>query len=1149
MKNSSRSKFVARGFHPGALAPSLFSALAALTILAAPAWAAEPEEGTLHPDSTAPVEWDGNAAGASVGGPGGEASCIDGVSCDVFTLHLSGSPSDYAGKQLKITITFSVPQDYDLYVHKDTLDGEVVFSGENGGPPGTSEEVVINPATSGAGAYVVHVLYGAAIPADQYHGSASLTSAATATPPPMRTATYVEGGITFSANRQVKAPVTLRDGEPSNRVDFMGNAYVGAIRGVPAGVDLWHFDLNPNSPSYDPHMRVPAYRGQPDAISPAATEADLGGDGGGDIDLVVSFGLPANRAFPTVAFTSLALANISTGVSHDRGVSFQRNPAGNGTGGIPVDDREWQEFLGTNTVYLWYRTIAPAITQVQRSDDGGFSYGPAVSAGTTTQVGNIDVHQATGVVYAGTSQGTVAVGVPAGPGLPPLSYSVKSVATDPNGVAHLFFVTKVADDGTPNGTVYACYSNDSQILLKHSTDQGATWSEAVQVNKPGTTASNVFPWMDTGSVPGSVGIVWYGAPGPNDDTAEWKVYYAYSANASSATPTFQIAEVTEPEHVIHASNISEGGLTGANNRNLIDYFQVSFDPNGAAVVAYTDDHNDYDGHTYVAHQLSGPSANGGTVTTAPEGTGLTLPTATTQVQAADVFPPRVPGLNGEQVTDYYFDLQEGNIPRIHTPDASDVVAVRYDTSGTGDSLAIAASMKVSDLTVIPGQTTWQMSFVVNAPHNVMSPTGEYSFAASDHGDQFFVQADTDVDGNQRYSYGTAVRANDGKMLYTIVGEADAGEFNVADNTVSVQVSVAKLNAVLAAAGHPLIANGTVVAGLRARSYTIEVVPPLSGQASRQGRRDIGRGGTQFIVRDSAFAPPAAVPAPTPLPPPFVAPGATPAPTPPRRRLANIATRVDVQGGQNDGIAGFIKRNAAPKRVLIRALGPSIKVGGNPVAGTLQDPVLKIYDANGEIATNDSWRSAQQAEITASGLAPVDDKEPAVILNLTGTNNITNYTAILSGVGGATGIGLVEVYDLDAESFADLGNLATRGLVGSGNNVLIGGFIVLDDSFTNQSQNILVRGIGPSLAGAGVSNSLQDPNIALHDSQGALIVSNDDWGSSSDSAALALSGLAPSSPKEAAILRTLAPGAYTVILSGVGGGTGVGSVEAYNLGNQ
>jgi hypothetical protein len=1119
-------------------------ALAFLCLSSFAALGANPPQGTLNPGDTAPLTWKGDALGGSVGGPGGEASCVDGTSCDVFTIHLNGTAADYAGRQLLVKITFSSPQDYDLYVHKDTLNGKVVFAGENQGPPGTSEQVVIDPATSGAGDYVVHVLYGVANPLDQYSGTATILSASSpgATPPPMRTANYISGGIGFSNSIPLKAPTTLRDGEPSNRTDFAGNAYVGAIRGFPAGVDLWRFDLNPASPSFDPNMRVPIYRGQPDAFSPAATEAELGGDGGGDIDLAVPFSLPAGQTEPTVAFSSLIAANISTGKSTDRAATFQKNPLGNGTGGIVTDDRQWHEFLGANSVYMWYRTLAPAVTQIQRSDDGGLTYGPAVTAGTTTQVGPIDVHQATGVVYAGTSQGTVVVGTPASLAAPPTSYTVNQAATDPNGVAHLFFVTKVADDGTPNGTVYVCYSNDKDILLKHSTDKGVTWSNPVRVNNVGTN-SNVFPWMETGPTPGSVGIVWYGTAGANDDTAEWKVYYAQSFDATSNNPTFRNVEVTEPEHVIHASNISEGGLTGANNRNLIDYFQVSFDPQGGAVIAYTDDHNDYDGHTYVARQISGPSIKGGNMPAQAEGTSLVIPPGTASVNSDEVMPPRVPGVNGEQVTDYTQDLQEGNVPRIHAPDASDVLTTRYDTSGVGGSFAIAATMRVSDLSFIPGQTTWQMSFAVNAPHNVLSPTGTYSFAASDHADQFFVEADTDVNSVPTFSYGTTTRANDGKLIYTIVGTADAGEFNQDDNTVSVQVSVAKLNAILQAAGRPLITNGTVIAGLRSRSYTIEVVPPVSGQASRQGRRDIARGGTQFVAHDTTFNPgPTATP--TPYPPPFVAPGATPVPTPPRRRLANIATRVNAQGGQNDGIAGFIKRNASAKRVLVRALGPS-----TGVTGALQDPVLKVFANGTQIAANDNWRTTQQAEISASGLAPNDDKECAVIINLADTAPRSNYTAILSGAGGGTGIGLVEVYDLDGESFADLGNVATRGLVGNGANVLIGGFIVRDDSFTGQPQNIVVRGIGPSLTGSGVSNALQDPFIELHDGQGALIVSNDDWLTSPDAAAMALSGVAPSHPKEAAILRTLSPGAYTVILSGVGGGTGVGNVEAYNLGNQ
>ncbi|PZR71332.1 MAG: hypothetical protein DLM73_16160 [Chthoniobacterales bacterium] len=1111
------------------------------------AFAANPTEGTLNPGSTTPLQFDGTAVGAPSGT--GETGCQDGINCDVFTIHLTGVASDYAGKQLNVKITFLPTSDYDLYVHKDAVNGKVVFPAANGGVPGTSEQVVINPATSGAGDYVVHVVYSTVTPSDQYHGTATLTSAATASPTPIRSATYISGGITFSNNVPVKAPVTARDGEPSNRTDFVGNAYVGAIRGFPAGVDIWRFDLDPTSPSFDPNMRVPIYRGQPDAFSPAASEAELGGDGGGDIDLAVPFSMPPGQSVPTVAFSSLIAANISTGISTDRAVSFQKNPAGNGTGGIIVDDREWEEFLGNTTVYMWYRTLQPAVTQVQRSDDGGKTFGPAVTAGTTTQVGPIDVHQATGVVYAGTSQGTVAVGIPAGAGLPPTSYTVRQAATDPNGVAHLFFVTKVADDGTINGTVYVCYSNDHEILLKHSLDQGATWSDPVRVNPNGISATNVFPWMETGPTPGSVGVVWYGTPGANDDTAEWKVYYAQSFNASSSSPTFRIADVTEPEHVIHASNISEGGLTGAANRNLIDYFQVSFDPQGAAVIAYTDDHNDYDGHTYVARQISGPSIKGGNLPPVAEGNALVIPPGTAGVDSSEVMPPRVPGLNGEQVTDYAQDLQESSIPRIHAADPSDVLTAQYNTSGTGSTLAIAATIKVSDLSTIPGQTTWQMSFVANAPHNIMSPTGTYSFAASDHGDQFYLEADTDVNGVQTYSYGTFVRASDGKLLYTKVGDADAGSFNQADNTVSVQVSVAKLNAVLAAAHHPLITDGTVLAGLRARSYTIEVVPPVSGQGSRNGRRDIARGGTQFVVHDSAGAALAPSPAPTPYPPPFVAAGATPVPTPPRRRLANLSTRVNVQGGQNDAIAGFIKRNPQTKKILVRALGPSISVNGTPLAGTLQDPILKVFSNGVQIAANDNWRTGQQAEITATGLAPTNNNEAAVIVNLAGAAPRSNFTAVLSAASGAQGIGLIEVYDLDAESFADLGNVATRGLVGTGANVLIGGLIVRDDSFTNQSQSILLRGIGPSLTTGGVTNPLQDPLIELHDAQGALIVANNDWGSSADVAAITASGLAPTNPKESAIIRTLAPGLYTVILLGADAGSGVGSVEIYNLGNQ
>src|SRR2546423_4452465 len=226
---------------------------------------------------------------------------------------------------------------------------------------------------------------------------ASFRGATTATPPPMRSAHYIMGGISFSNGIPLKAPTTLRDGEPSNRTDFAGTAYVGAIRGFPAGVDVWRFDLNPLSPSFDPNMRVPIYRGQPDAFSPASTEAELGGDGGGDIDLAVPFSLAAGQTNPTLSFCSLIAANISTGNSMDRANSFQKNPVGNGTGGVIVDDRQWQEFLGNTTVYMWYRTLQPAVTQIQRSDDSGQTFGPAVTAGITNPSSALIARESFGV--------------------------------------------------------------------------------------------------------------------------------------------------------------------------------------------------------------------------------------------------------------------------------------------------------------------------------------------------------------------------------------------------------------------------------------------------------------------------------------------------------------------------------------------------------------------------------------------------------------------------------------------------------------------------------------------------------------------------------------------------------------------------------
>src|SRR5919206_5259054 len=149
-----------------------------------------------------------------------------------------------------------------------------------------------------------------------------------------------------------------------------------------------------------------------------------------------------------------------------------KNNLGNCTGGLCADDRQWEEFFGNNTVYLFYRTLEPAVSQIQRSTDGGLTFGPAQTAGTIGQAGYIDVHQKTGTVYISGSSGQVCHGDPPAPGLAPVAYTCVQAASDPNGVDHLFFVVKVAEDGTANGTVYAAYSNDHDIFLVHSLDRG-----------------------------------------------------------------------------------------------------------------------------------------------------------------------------------------------------------------------------------------------------------------------------------------------------------------------------------------------------------------------------------------------------------------------------------------------------------------------------------------------------------------------------------------------------------------------------------------------------------------------------------------------------------------------------------------------------
>ena len=253
------------------------------------------------------------------------------------------------------------------------------------------------------------------------------------------------------------------------------------------------------------------------------------------------------------------------------------------------------------------------------------------------------------------------------------------------------------------------------------------------------------------------------------------------------------------------------------------------------------------------------------------------------------------------------------------------------------------------------------------------------------------------------------------------------------------------------------------------------------------------------------------------------------------RLVNIATRADVLSGDNVTIGGFIVTGNVPKKVIIRGIGPSLSALG--VSGALADPTLELHQ-KGLLAANDNWRDTQESEIQATGIPPSNNLESAIVRTL----DPGSYTAILRGQNNGTGVGLIEVYDLQPSVDSRLANISTRAFVEAGDNVLIGGII----GGGNGSQpKALIRAIGPSLTGLGVPNALQDPLLELHDNNGALIASNDEW-QSDHQAEIQATGLAPTNVHEAAILTTLLPTNYTAIVKGVNNSAGVALVEVYHL---
>jgi hypothetical protein len=254
-------------------------------------------------------------------------------------------------------------------------------------------------------------------------------------------------------------------------------------------------------------------------------------------------------------------------------------------------------------------------------------------------------------------------------------------------------------------------------------------------------------------------------------------------------------------------------------------------------------------------------------------------------------------------------------------------------------------------------------------------------------------------------------------------------------------------------------------------------------------------------------------------------------------LLNIACRAQVGTGQNLLFGGFYISGNDGKKVLLRGMGPS-----TGLSGALQDPYLELRDGAGNlVAANNNWQDSQASEIQATGAAPGNAYESAIVATL----NPGSYSVTMSGVNGTTGAGICEIYDLNQAANSQLVNLSGRANVGTGNDALFAGLIV---GVTNHAYvKVILRGLGPSLGAFGISNALQDPTLDLYDGYGNLLASNNNWRDSQQAEIMSY-GLQPSDDRESAIVANLLPGNYTAIVRGVNNSTGVGVVDTFNVGS-
>jgi hypothetical protein len=821
-----------------------------------------------------------------------------------------------------------------------------------------------------------------------------------------------------------------------------------------------------------------------------------------------------------------------------------------------------------NAVYYCSQDVATAYCS--RSDDGGLTYGPIIPIYDSAVSRCVGLHghpqiAPDGTVYVpnkgcgldtpviGNGFVNVVVSEDAG-----LSWNIRKVPDSTGGL-----VSK-GDPGVAidkNNKVYLAYQNlnNNHLFVAVSSDRGVNWAPSVDVGALAGVNYSVFPSMVAGDS-GRAAVAFFGSTynGPNTDFQAIDfpgVWYLYMATTYDGGSTWFVANGT-PDNPIQGAF---GGISnGGDGRNHYDFIDATIDPQGRVIAANS-----------IGCAASCPE---GGPNTFAKLAGIVRQSGGRRMYAQfdpqEPAAPAAPLLNGYRTSQFIsFTWTE--------PDGAGRAITGYNVYRSVNG---GAETKIRS--AIPERRVVELA----------DPTKSYSYrvtSLSDQGESAFsntfapavgqnapkpelscsvpgqLYSDRTAEGgtfpnNDIASFGIAEPSNmPGKLVfvinnadptataaansvYTVYFDPPGGEKSYKLTLSDMAVTFYKNGQFVSDCGAPPIsqcrdwqpegpldpasgiqADGSVWLVIDKATFAIKNGDVLQGISVREDTAgnpsgvfasDYAGGRQDYVVVGNDFCTAA--------------------------RLLNISTRVPVRRGDGAGIAGFIIGGTTPKKVIVRAIGPSLESNGAPVAGRLENPTLELHDGGGAlIAQNDNWRESDQVPaIEASTIPPSDNRESAIVRDLAPGN----YTAVVRGAGDTEGIALAEVYDLDIAGDSQLVNISTRGSVETGDNILIGGFILRGNTAT-----VLLRAIGPELTAHGVPNALQDPTLELRDINGGLIMENDNWRENQQTE-INGTGIAPTDDRESAIFKLLPGGNYTAIVRGKSGSVGVGLVEAYRL---